>query len=223
VSRFQAQSADVSDRERAFYLNQRFLRQLEGITQTTARLPTSRTILLLSDGFNRFPGRELYGVVSGYGPLDRSFQFTSNSRDLQSQLEAVLKVATANDVKSYTIDPRGLYTQASGPGTGFAASTSMVAGSGAPNAVVTQVTSAARESTDALSQLARETGGLFFENSNDLVKEIRQAVEDGREYYVVSYVATNKATDGKYRRILVTVRGGKWRVQAKPGYWAAGN
>jgi VWFA-related protein len=89
--------------------------------------------------------------------------------------------------------------------------------------VLTQLGSAARENTDALALLAHETGGVFFENSNDLVKGIRQAVTDGRESYVLSYVATNKAADGKYRRIVVTMKEQRWKVHAKPGYWAAEN
>jgi Tol biopolymer transport system component len=43
-----------------------------------------------------------------------------------------------------------------------------------PEAAVSQGRSAARENTDALVQLAHETGGFFFENSNDLIKGMRQ-------------------------------------------------
>jgi VWFA-related protein len=207
--------------ERTLYLNVRFLRQLAEMTRTVARIPTSRTIIFLSDGFNRFPGRELNAVLSGFGPLDRSFQFGTNSQDLQPEIEAVLKIATHDDVKFYTIDSRGVYTQAAAPGTGFEASSGI--GARLPEAVISQSMSAARENTDSLAQLARESGGMFFENNNDLLKSIRQAVADGREYYVLSYVAANKAADGKYRRILVTVKGGKLRSQAKEGYWAAQN
>jgi VWFA-related protein len=209
--------------ERSLILNLRFLRQLAEVTRATARIPTSRTIIFLSDGFNRFPGRELQGVLMGFGPLDRSFQFATTSRDLQPELDAVLKVATHDDVKFYTIDSRGIQTQASIAGAGFAASTGMDASSGVPMGVLTQLGSAARENTDALALLAHETGGVFFENSNDLVKGIRQAVTDGRESYVLSYVATNKAADGKYRRIVVTMKEQRWKVHAKPGYWAAVN
>ena len=58
-----------------------------------------------------------------------------NSQDLQRELEAVLKIATRDDVKFYMIDSRGLYTQASVAG----------AGDRLPRAVVTQSMSAARE------------------------------------------------------------------------------
>jgi VWFA-related protein len=202
---------------------------LAEIIRATASMPTSRTVIFISDGFNRFSGRELYNILMGYGPRDRSFQYPS--LDTQPELDIILKVATKSDVKFYTIDSRGLYTLASVPGSGFDASssssiqtqmdsrTSPNLRAGVPEAAVSLANSAARESTDALALLAHETGGLFFERSNDLMKGISQAVADGREYYVLAYVPENGIMDGTYRRILVTVRDRKWKVNAKAGYW----
>jgi VWFA-related protein len=217
--------------ERTFLLNQQFLRELDKIVGVTATMPTSRTIVFISEGFNSFSGRELYAILMGYGPKDRSFEF--NPRSTQPQLDAILKTATANNVKFYTIDSRGLYTVSAAGGSGFDASNSShiqvqmdARGSpniaaGVPGAVTSSAVSAARESTDGLAQLARETGGTFFENNNDLLKGIREAVDDGREYYVLSYIPDNSVLDGRYRKIQVTVNGGKWQVHAKAGYWAS--
>lgn len=216
--------------ERTFLLNQQFLSEMRNIVNAIATMPTSRTVVFISDGFNRFSGRELYAILAGYGPLDHSFEF--EHRDTQPGLDAVLKIATANDVKFYTIDSRGLYTVAAVPGSGFdASSTSHMQtqmdgrrspniSAGVPEAVTSNTVSAARESTDALSRLARETGGTFYENNNDLLKGIRQAVVDGREYYVLSYVPDGTAPDGKYRKIQVTVKRSGWLVHAKAGYWS---
>jgi VWFA-related protein len=220
--------------ERTFPLNQGFLGQLNEVVRATATMPTSRTVILISDGFNRFSGRELYAILLGFGPRDRSFEF--NSRDTQPELDAILKLATKNNVKFYTIDSRGLYTASSAPGSGFDASSSSSGinvqvdsraqpnlAAGVPEAVTSSAVSAARESTDVLAELAHQTGGLFFENNNDLLKGLRQAAADGREYYVLVYVPDNKVADGAYRKIMVTVRDAKWRVNAKAGYWATEN
>jgi VWFA-related protein len=91
---------------------------------------------------------------------------------------------------------------------------------GVPEAAASKVSSAARESADPLAQLARETGGLFYENNNALLKGLRQAVADGREYYVLAYTPDNAAGGGTYRKIRIVVRNPKWRVNAKAGYWA---
>jgi VWFA-related protein len=219
----------VSFAERTFLLNRQFLQEMGKIVGAIATMPTSRTIIFISDGFNRFPGRELYAILMGYGPKDRSFEFSP--RNTQPELDAILKSATANNVKFYTIDSRGLYTAA--PGSGFDASSSShihtqmdARGSpnlaaGVPEAAASNAMSAAREATDGLAQLARSTGGTFFENNNDLLKGIREAVDDGREYYVLSYVPDNSASDGTYRKIEVIVNGGKWQAHAKAGYWAS--
>src|SRR5260370_38621959 len=119
-------------------------------------MPTSRTIIFISDGFNRFSGRELYSLLMGYGLGDGSFQFPP--LDTQPELEAVLKVATKQGVRFYTIDSRGLYTPASVPGSGFDASSSSSThtqmdsrgttrvAAGEPQPAVSQALSAARES-----------------------------------------------------------------------------
>ena len=63
-----------------------FLRQLNEIVRATATMPTSRTVIFISDG--RIPGRELYAILLGYSPKDRNFEL--NSRDTQPELEAIL-------------------------------------------------------------------------------------------------------------------------------------
>lgn len=216
--------------ERTYLLNQQFLGRLNEIVKAIASMPTSRTVVFISDGFNRFSGRELYSLLMGYGPKGHSFQFPP--RDTQPAMEAILKNATRSAVRFYTIDSRGLYSGVSLSGSGFDASSSSSThtqmdsrastsvAAGVPELVISQAVSAARENTNPLAQLARETGGVFFENSNDLTKGLRQAVADGREYYVLAYVPKDTARDGTYRRIAVTVKGGKWRINAKAGYWA---
>jgi VWFA-related protein len=73
---------------------------------------------------------------------------------------------------------------------------------------------------DAMAQLARETGGQFFENSNNLLKGIRTAFADGREEYVLAYVPANTNMDGQFRKIAVELKDKKLRVAAKAGYWS---
>ncbi len=209
-----ARSSLLNSGERMSVLNQNFLRALNEIVRATASMPTTRTIIFISDGFNRFPGRELYAIMDGFAPKDRSFDF--NPRDTRNPLEAVLKLALRYDVKFYTLDSRGLYGPGSLNGNSFDASS----GGPAPEKVDLNAMTVAHENTDALAELARETGGIFFENNNDLLKGIRRAFADGREYYVLAYVPENTAMDGAFRKIKVEMRNKKLRVNAKAGYWA---
>jgi VWFA-related protein len=218
--------------ERTYILNHNFLVTLYDLVRATASIPAARTILFVSDGFNRFPGRELYAIVQGFSPSDHSFEFPS--RDTEPELENILKLATRYDVKFYTLDSRGVYSAVFSAGGTFDASTpysttTQLDARNRPSEATTttesldlQGASVARENTDAMAQLARDTGGLFFQNSNDLAKSITRVLTDTREYYVLAYVSKNEALDGLYRKIKVEVKGGdKFRVNAKAGYWAA--
>jgi VWFA-related protein len=230
----QIQAFLLSFGERTYMLNQNFLHQMTGLVSATASMPTTRTIIFISDGFNRFPGRELNGILEGYGPKDRRFVF--NPRDTEPELQSVLKLATRYDVKFYTIDSRGLYSAAFLDGNALDASSSSsthtqmdarnipTERTAATATVVRNAAVIARESADVLAQLAQETGGLFFENSNDLAKGIDRAFADGRQYYVLAYVSKNPALDGNYRKITVELSNSKkLSVTAKSGYWAREN
>ncbi len=209
------QATLLSVGQRTEFLDLDFLRGLTELVKATATMPTMRTIVLISDGFNRFPGRELYAIMDGFGPsTNRMFQF--NPRDSEPPLQTVLKLAVQYNVKFYTIDSRGLYAAASLGSSSFDASNGAVI----PEKVDQNQMTTAHENTDALYQLAHETGGTFFQNDNDLFKGIQRAFADSREYYLLAYSPSNKATDGTFRKIAVEVKGRKVLVNAKAGYWA---
>ena len=207
--------------ERSLVLNKEFLRLLTEEVRALAKLPASRTVILISDGFNRFPGQEFYAILQGFGAKDRQFVF--NPQDTQSDLDAILKEAVSSNTRFYTLDSRGVYALAEVAGSGADASTGGLTGGLAPQAAQGQVSLVAHANTDALAELANETGGVFFENSNDLLKGIRRAFADGREYYVLAYVPTNTMSDGKFRKISVNVTKKNLFINAKAGYWATGH
>ncbi|HXE14095.1 MAG TPA: VWA domain-containing protein [Bryobacteraceae bacterium] len=199
---------------RTLILNQTFLRSLEKLVGAMTGMPTTRTIVFISDGFNRQPGNELYNTLQAASPGDKSFEF--NPLDTQDLLNKVVRLAVANDVRFYTLDSRGLYTLGSLPGSGWDASSW-----GGPSETIDRAMMVtARQNTDGLAELARETGGLFFESNNDLLKGIQRAFADGRQHYVLAYVPSNNALDGSYRKIQVEVKRPNVHVNAKPGYWA---
>ena len=213
-------------------LNLTFLSQLNILVKALITMPTTRTVIFVSDGFNRFPGRELYAIMQGFAPKDRSLQF--NPRDMKPELDALLKLATRYDVKFYTIDSRGLYIPSFNAGGTFDASTPFSTptqidarnppseATSASESVDFHSASAARENADLLAGLAHETGGLFFENNNDLSRGFTSAFADGRQYYVLAYISKNTALDGKYRKITVVLNDeDKYHITAKSGYWAA--
>jgi hypothetical protein len=72
----------------------------------------------------------------------------------------------------------------------------------------------------ALGRLARETGGAFVDNTNELERAARRMGEDLRSYYLLGYAPTNASLDGAFRRIKVEVARRGVTVQARAGYLA---
>jgi len=204
-----------SNENRTLMMNERFLAGLNRLVAAIASMPTTRTIVFISDGFERAPGNELYAMVQAFGARDSTLSLTPV--DTQNLLDKVIRLAIQNNVLFYTLDSRGLYTLASIDGSTLDAST----GGASSVQMDRSQMNVAHEKADGLAELANKTGGLFFENSNDLLKGIRRAVADGHEHYVLAYVPSDKGTAGTYRRIHVEVKDHKLRVKAKPGYWAS--
>jgi VWFA-related protein len=208
--------------ERTAILTNTFIQELKNIIGVMAGMPTERTLILISDGFNLVPGRELYGIASAYFPEVAQFRFSE--RDTQVQLDDVLRLAQKNNVIVYGLDSRGVYSPAS---TGLGDAASEGYGKWNQSRILTQMMSnedtIAGENGSAMAQLARATGGMYFHDNNDLLGAIRRAFDDERERYVIAYSPSNGWMDGKYRRITVAVKNTNLKVHAKAGYWATGN
>jgi hypothetical protein len=70
----------------------------------------------------------------------------------------------------------------------------------------------------AMEQLAADTGGKAFYNTNDLNGAMKHAIENGAHYYTLVYTPTNKKMDGAYRRIEVKTTAGKYNLAYRRGY-----
>ena len=71
-------------------------------------------------------------------------------------------------------------------------------------------------------KLAEQTGGrsIFVNNEKDLEKAFDQISEELRTQYVLGYYPTNRARDGKFRKIEVKIARGDTKVLARRGYYA---
>lgn len=65
-----------------------------------------------------------------------------------------------------------------------------------------------------------ETGGNLFYNRNDIAAEIKQSQELGSQYYTLTYRPEVGPSDGKFRRVRVTLRDPALRALTKAGYFA---
>jgi len=210
--------------------------QFASVVEELAKLPTGRTLILLSDGFNLDPKRDFYAAVAGYMP-DRP-QFKLDDTNSPKPLREALTVAAERNVAIYTVDTRGAAAPSAGIGSMDATASGMGRGSSSDmlgtnrtsRAAVGPVQSTANapgnplriEESPSMKEAAQATGGVYFHDGSDMLKQLRGAVADGREYYVLEYVPKNGAHDGKYRTITVETTDKKLTIRAKPGYWAEG-
>lgn len=202
-------------------LTRAFVQELTAIIKAEAAMPTERTLILISDGFNLVPGEELYGIASAYFPNDPEWRFSE--RDTQPLLDQLLRLAQKSSVVVDALDSRGVYTPASAglSDPSHEGDGSYSSGGAMPQMVRNEQTNA-WENGSAMAQLASGTGGIYFHNNNRLLPGLERAFDDERVRYLLAYSPSNENADGMYRKITVTVKGKKLHVYAKAGYWAPG-
>ena len=80
------------------------------------------------------------------------------------------------------------------------------------------------ETLDAVAgaeSAAEDNGGFTVRNTNDLSTGIQRIARETQAYYLLGYVPTNTARDGKFRKIQVKLASGKGlQVRARKGYYA---
>lgn len=209
------------------------LEQIKAVVEELAKLPTARTLVLVSDGFSLQPARDFYAVAGAFIPADPHFK-TAGQEDLQPALQSVIQSAVAGNVRIYSVDSRGVAQPS------FAANGSMDASAPSDRSAPSVIrhtpnsnrggtllsdmdrgaSTVAFENGSAMEQAARSTGGVYFHDSNDMLKQFRSVLADGHEYYLLTYAPNNAAQDGSFRTITVEVVGRKLSVRAKAGYWA---
>ena len=204
--------------------------QFRSVVQELGKLPTGRTLILVSDGFTLDAKREFYPAVWAYLPGSPQFKLDDSSSAVPAFQQA-LKIAAERNVTIYTVDSRGAASAVAG-GESMDASAAAPARSGSVldgiGARSTRLESLPNSSVPALAksvtmeQLAHSTGGVYYHDSRDMLKQFQGALADGREYYMLAYAPKNGARDGRYRTIAVDTAGKKLNVRAKPGYWAPG-
>jgi hypothetical protein len=167
----------------------------------------------------------LQTAVTDLGPLPEVktlVYFGSGLRltgaDNMAQLRATVNAAVRANVTLNPIDARGLVAT---PPLGDASRASpggigMFTGKLAEAAVTNF-----QRTQDTLYALAKDTGGKAMFDYNDLSLGIVQAAQAVSDYYIVGYYSTHIDTDGKFRRVRITLNGGKaGELAYRQGYYA---
>ena len=170
------------------------LRGLEQVIRRTALLPGQHSVIFLSPGFLRY--------------------------NLESQIAEIADRALRSSVVISALDPRGLYVII--PGGDASRQPILIPGRpdlmGRKQQIIDAGFSLAEE---VLSDLAGDTGGQFFHNSNDLDTGFRQVGTLSDVYYVLAFSPRNLKFDGRFHKLKISlVNPAGFTIQARRGYFA---
>jgi VWFA-related protein len=186
------------------------------------------------------PGRKNLIWFSASFPvaLDPDYSLLNPFLDMSSYADDIRETSellSASRVAVYPVDARGLMTPSSAQAS-YNPPTSLLGNSGSsrhgslggsnpafgPNmskndAKLAQQTMAEHAS---MQQIAEQTGGQEYINTNGLKEAVAKAVENGSSYYTISYVPDAKRFDGKFRKIQLRLDNARYQLAYRRGYYA---
>jgi VWFA-related protein len=165
-------------------------------------LPGRKSIVLFSEGMNLFNRRNLNDSVV---------------EDLRRLVDA----ANRASVVIYSIDPRGLQWY------GLTAADSISGMNPLEIAAVSSQRSAEMfHSQDGLVMLARDTGGLFIHNTNDIAGAVREVMSDTEGYYLIGYHPDASTFDlrtgqPKFHKVALRLKRPGLTVRTRTGFYGS--
>jgi VWFA-related protein len=175
---------------------------LQALVDSLGDLPGRKTVLYFCEGLTITSGQE-------------------------ARFKAIIDTANRNNVSVYTFDSAGLRVHSSQQQTAREIRELTPAALG--NLDLSEKLNENLENNErilkldpavSLGILADQTGGLLSNNTNALDRAIDRINDDRRHHYLLSYVSTNTALDGRYRKIEVKSTRRNVEVRARRGYRA---
>jgi VWFA-related protein len=197
----------------AFQTEQRVgitLQALQQLARYLSTVPGRKNVIWFSGSFPS-------GILPNSDLVD---PFTSTDT-LQEDIRKTTDLLTAGQVALYPIGAEGL-----APNMAFEANAQEIGEKRPSLAMQDQVKhlqtgEVARDSNhSSMDQLAKDTGGQAFYNTNGLNDALTRVVNNGTRYYSLAYSPSNPTMDGKYRRIQVKLLKGKDNLAYRRGYYA---
>ena len=145
-------------------------------------------------------------------PSSSQRQSMSEARVYASAVKNTADLLTVSKVAVYPVSAEGMMVD-----HGMEANSAGPSGMGGIRAYSEEASGRA-DTIFAMEELAADTGGKAYYNTNDLNMAMKRAIDDGSHYYTLVYSPTNKKIDGSYRRIELKVTEGKYKLAYRRGY-----
>ena len=172
------------------------------------------------------PGRKNLIWFSGSFPLFIDQGRASARSDYAKDVRETDRLIAAARIAVYPVDAHGLLSPENAVADASLNPYSMFGLNPPPAAVATAKMIGAQQQAAheadlahlTIQQIAADTGGKAFVDTNGFQDAIRQALADGANYYTIGYMPQLK-DDGSFRRIKVNVDGG-YQLAYRDGYFA---
>jgi VWFA-related protein len=170
-----------------------------------------------------FPGRKSLIWAGGGFPFsvsDTTMQLAPPGRDsltdVQPLYERTWQLLNDAQIALYPVDVKGLQSNTPGASIGMPSQPNRRPGGFARRASWQQT-----ETYSTFETFAAATGGRAYDNTNDLVKGFRDAVQDSAQYYMLGYYLDQSNTKPGWRKLAVKVKRDHANVRTRNGFFVA--
>jgi VWFA-related protein len=199
---------DAEQQSFQFQLRARYtLDALNQLARYLTGIPGRKNLIWFSGSFpiNILPDGDLQDPFAVAAGFEDEFRETTN-------------LLTLNQVAVYPVDARGLMVSpsfsAAKSGSQYGRNPSTF---GKDDTKFFQQT-AAEHAT--MLQMAQQTGGKAFINTNGLSQAVASAIDAGSNYYTIAYSPTNTNWNGNFRKIQVNLQQQGYTLSYRRGYYA---
>ena len=186
------------------------LEALEQLARYLAGIPGRKNVIWFSGSFPAgiVPNPDLPDPFVGLKNYEFEFR---KATDL---------LATAQ-VALYPVAAEGLAADAMFPSVGTEIGQQRISVAAQDSAKRARTTAMDRDDDHAtMENLAHDTGGKAFYNTNGLNDALARVVQNGSHFYTLAYSPANTTMDGKFRRIQVKLVDAKGTLAYRRGYYA---
>jgi VWFA-related protein len=210
MKQFEADHNSAASQLRARYT----LEALNQIARYLGGMPGKKNLIWFSGSFpiNVLPDSSLVGPYSDpFAPVAGSSDLFRQTARLLAQSQVAVYPVGAGGVSTssvYDVQESGLqYDTRTHPIDTFANNLDQAATQNADNNITMQ-------------QMAEQTGGHAFINTNGLADAVTRSIAAGSNYYTLTYSPTDEVSNGKFRKIQLKLRRDGFTMAYRRGYYA---
>ena len=191
LQQFMEDNWAARDQNRAYATLQAF----RDLAQAVSGFRGRKNVIWLAEEFPVYFGPQL----NKENPLPNLHSYADLTRDTAGKL-------SSSQMSIYPIDVRGLVPLVAGAASG-----------GGPSHDQVMDVESLHLSMD---ELAKQTGGRAYYNTNDLKFAMQRSFDNGSRYYTIAYVPQNREWNSRYRRIKIRLARPGLEADYRQGYFA---